>query len=144
VVDPSADVVWNAVSFVSNQQGLTETKPRNDEEWVKARHGALLLAEASNLLMVPGRHVAAPHVKSETPGVELEPSEMEALIDKDRGAWNRRAHDLHTAVLEALSAIDAKDPDKLFEVGEHIERACENCHTAYWYPNEKIPDVQVK
>jgi hypothetical protein len=90
---------------------------------------------------MPGRHVAAPGEKSETPGVELEPSEMEGLINKDRGAWVMRATKLHEAGLEAIKAIDAKDSQKVFEVGEQIEQACENCHRQYWYPNEQIPPV---
>jgi hypothetical protein len=141
VVDPNADVVWLAVTTVQSQKGTVETKPKNDEEWTKVRHGAIALMEASNLLMVPGRHVARPGEKSETPGVELEPSEMEALINKDLAAWWKRAHGLHEAGVAALQAIDAKDADKLFEVGEQIERACESCHSQYWYPNEKIPPV---
>lgn len=140
VVDPNADVVWQAVSFVQSDKGLIETKPTSEQDWVNARRGALTLAEATNLLMVPGRHVAGQGEKSETPGIELEPAEMEVLINKDRTSWNKHAGDLHTAVQEALAAIDAKDAEKLFEVGEHIERACESCHQVYWYPNEKIPD----
>jgi hypothetical protein len=50
-----------------------------------------------------------------------------------------RAQALHEAGLDVLQAVDARDPQKIFELGEHIERACENCHTRYWYPNEKIP-----
>jgi hypothetical protein len=141
VVDPNADVVWLAVTTVQTAKGTLETRPKNDEEWTKVRHGAIALTEASNLLMVPGRHVARPGEKSDTPGVELEPSEMEALITKDLGAWRKRAHGLHEAGVAALQAIDAKDADKLFEVGEQIERACEGCHSQYWYPNEKIPPV---
>jgi len=141
VVDPNADVVWLAVTTVQSAKGTVETKPKNDEEWTKVRHGAIALTEASNLLMVPGRHVARAGEKSETPGVELEPSEMEALINKDLGAWRKRALGLHEAGVAAIQAIDAKDPDKLFEVGEQIERACESCHSQYWYPNEKIPPV---
>ena len=87
--------------------------------------------------MMPGRHVAQPGHKSEFPGIELEPDEMEALINKDRDAWTRRAKGLHDAVMPVLQAIDAKDPQKLFELGAGIETACENCHTQYWYPNEK-------
>jgi len=141
VVDPNADVVWLAVTTVQSAKGTIETRPKNDEEWTKVRHGAIALTEASNLLMVPGRHVARPGEKSDTPGVELEPSEMEALITKDLGAWRKRAHGLHEAGVAALQAIDAKDANKLFEVGEQIERACEGCHSQYWYPNEKIPPV---
>jgi hypothetical protein len=141
VIDPNADVVWLAVTTVQSAKGTVETKPRNDEEWTKVRHGAIALTEAANLLMVPGRHVARPGEKSETPGVELEPAEMEELINKDPAAWRKRAHGLHEAGVAALQAIDAKDADKLFEIGEEIERACEACHSQYWYPNEKIPPV---
>ena len=141
VVDPSADVVWLSVTTIQSAKGTVETAPHTDEEWTKVRHGAIALTEAANLLMVPGRHVSRPGEKSETPGIELEPSEMEVLIAKDMTAWHKRAKALHEAGLAALQAIDAKDAQKVFEVGEQIERACEGCHSQYWYPNEKIPLV---
>jgi len=141
VVDINADVVWLAVTAESTAKGIVEHKPQTDDDWIKVRHGAVALMEASNLLKIPGRHVARPGEKSETPGVELEPSEMEELINKDRSTWNMRATALHDAAQEVLSAIDAKDADKVFEIGEKIERACENCHTHYWYPNEVIPQA---
>jgi hypothetical protein len=140
VIDPSADVVWLAVSFVNGDDGIVETRPRNDMEWAAIRRGAVALAESTNLLQMPGRRVAAPGEKSETPGIELEPEEMDALIAKEPAAWNRHAKDLHAATMKALVAIDAKDADTLFEVGELIEHACEACHKSYWYPNEKIPE----
>jgi hypothetical protein len=143
IVDVNADVVWLSVTAVSTQDGITETYPKTDEEWLKVRHGAVALAEAANLLMMPGRHVARPGEKSETPGVELEPSEMEDLINQDRATWNMRAIALHEAAQHVLAAVDARDKDRVFEVGEQIERACENCHTHYWYPNEVIPDLQI-
>jgi hypothetical protein len=141
VVDPNADVVWLAVTTVQSSKGTEEIAPKTDEDWTKVRHGAIALVEASNLLIVPGRHVARPGEKSETPGVELEPSEMEALINKDIPAFHMRANALHEAALAALQAIDNKDAAKLFDVGEQIDQACENCHKQYWYPNEKIPPV---
>jgi cytochrome c556 len=139
VIDPSADVVWLSVTTVVDDKGLVETVPKSDDDWRKVRHGAVTLMEAANLLMIPGRRVARPGEKSETPGVELEPEEMDALIAKDRAAWNARATRLHDAMVEVIQAIDAKDGDKVFELGEKIEEACENCHKQYWYPNEVIP-----
>ena len=109
--------------------GTVDTVPKTDEDWLKVRHGAVGLSEAANLLMMPGRNVARPHEKSETPGVELEPAEMQVLIDKDRAAFNQRAKALHEAGMAAVAAADAKDAQKLFEVGELIERACESCHS---------------
>jgi hypothetical protein len=141
IVDPSAAAVWLSVTTVLSDKGTVETMPKTDEDWARVRHGAVALTEASNLLMMPGRHVARPGEKSEAPGVELEPSEMEVLIAKDRAGWIERAQALHEAGVEVLQAVDARDPQRIFELGEHIERACENCHTHYWYPNEKIPPV---
>ena len=141
IVDPSADLVWNAVTTVQTATGTIDKVPKTPEEWLKVRHGAVGLSEGANLLMMPGRHVAQPHEKSDTPGVELEPAEMEVLIDKDRAAFIQRARALHEAGMAAVAAAEAKDAQKLFEVGEQIEQACENCHSHYWYPNEKIPPV---
>jgi hypothetical protein len=89
--------------------------------------------------MIPGRHVARSGEKSEAPGVELEPAEMERMINEDRGAWNSRATALHDAAMLAVHAAEAHDADKVFAIGESIENACENCHRQYWYPNEVIP-----
>ena len=141
IVDTSADVVWLSVTTVANETGLVETRPQNDEEWTKVKQGALTLAEAGNLLMIPGRLVAPPHHKSEVPGIELEGEEMDALIAKDRAAWDKHARALYDAAMATYRAAEAKDADKVFELGETIEHACEGCHSTYWYPNEKIPEL---
>jgi len=139
IVDPQADVVWDAVSTTVGSGGITDNAPTSDEEWDQVRHGAITLVEASNLLLVPGRHVARPGEKSETPGIELEPQEMEALITKDLQAWNQRVATFHEAALDILHAVEAHDSQRLFEVGDNLDVACEGCHRQYWYPNEEIP-----
>jgi hypothetical protein len=140
IVDPAGDMVWDSVATVIDKGGLHETAPKTDEEWFKVRSGLIMLIEGSNLLMMPGRKVARPGEKSDTPGVELEPSEMDELIAKDRAAWYQRAKTLHDVAQSVLEVVEKKDAQKLFDVGEDIDRACENCHRQYWYPNEKIPD----
>ncbi len=144
IIDTNADVVWQSVSAVSNAEGTTETRPQTDEDWARVRYGALALAESANLLMVPGRKVARPGERSEVPGIELEPEEMDALIAKDPAAFYKHAVALRDAALDVVAAVDRKDADKVFEIGEHIERACEGCHTQFWYPNEKIPPVTIE
>ena len=143
IIDPSADVVWNSVATVVTLNGteerVEEIFPRTDEEWTNVRHGVITLVEAANLLVMPGRRVARPGEKSEFPGIELEPEEMEVLINEGREVWNRRATALRDASLAALQAIDAQDADTLLEVGAEIEVACESCHLQYWYPNEVLP-----
>ena len=140
IVDPAGDMVWDAVSTVIDKGGLHETAPTNDEDWHKVRNGVITLIEASNLLMMPGRAMARPGEKSVAPGVELEPAEMEELVKKDPAGWQQRARALHDISVDVLKVVDAKDVQKLFDIGEDLDKACENCHRQYWYPNEKIPD----
>ena len=139
LIDPSADVVWEAVQTIVTPAGTEERRPKTDEEWANVRSGALRVVEATNLLMIPGRHVARPGEKSETPGVELEPEDIEANINKDRAQWNRLAKGLHDTSMEALKAIEARDVEALIEIGGRMDESCENCHTAYWYPNQPLP-----
>lgn len=143
VIDTNADVVWLSVTTVASDKGLVETRPTTDEEWTRVKGAAITLAEAANLLMIPGRKVAPDDHKSEVPGIELEGPEMDALIAKDPQAFYQHARDLYAAAMIAAQAAEKKDADKIFEVGEAIEHACEGCHRAYWYPNEKIPELPV-
>ena len=136
-VDPSADFLWDSVATVVTAAGTEERAPRTDEEWTNVRRRAIQLVEATNLLQVPGRHVARPGEKSENPGIELGPEEIETVINRDRAAWIKFAHGLHDAVVPALKAIEAKNVQALSDAGEQIDTACENCHLKYWYPNQE-------
>ena len=139
IVDPSADVVWESVATIVSPSGIEDRAPRTDEEWANVRRGAIRVAEGANLLMMPGRHVAAPGEKSETPGVELEPEEIEANINKDRATWNKLAKGLHDNSLAVLRAVDEKNTQAVLDAGEQLDVACENCHSQYWYPNQPLP-----
>jgi hypothetical protein len=139
IVDPGADFLWNAVSTVVSAKGVEDRKPRTDEEWKEVRRHAIMLLEASNLLQIPGRHVAQPGEKADDPKVELSPEKIEELINKDRAAWNKFAVGLHEATMASFKAIEAKDPEMLLDTGDQIDTACENCHKQYWYPDEDKP-----
>jgi hypothetical protein len=141
MVDPIADVLWESVATIVTPAGTEERAPKSDEDWARVRRGAITLVEATNLLRMPGRRIARPGEKSENPNIELEPEEMQALVDKDRKAWNEHAHRLHAAAEVALRAIDAKNVPGLLDAGEKIDDACESCHLKYWYPNQYIPPV---
>ena len=82
----------------------------------EVKAAAITLAEAANLLMIPGRKVA-PGEKSEAPGHRARGEEMDALIAKDPQAFYKHARDLCDAAMLAAQAAD-KDADKVFEVGE--------------------------
>ena len=139
MVDPSADVIWESVATIITIEGIEEKAPRTDDEWKAVRRGAIRIIEATNLLQMPGRHVAGPGEKAENENIELAPEEIEARLNQDRASWIALAHGLHDAGMTALHAIDAKDPPALSAAGEGLDRACENCHLKYWYPPGKAP-----
>lgn len=134
MVDPAADTIWNSVATTITAKGREEKAPHTDEEWATVHRSAMQLLEASNLLQIPGRHVAKPGERNEQ-GIELQPDQIETLIKQDRQAWIALAHSLHDAATLALNAADARDPSKVLDSGEEIDNACEKCHQKYWYPH---------
>ena len=137
MVDPSADFLFESVVEIADENGITERAPQTDEEWKQVRRHAVVLLEAPNLLVMEGRRVAQPHERSENPQVELQPEDIQKMVDADRASFIRRARTLQDAAETALKAIERKDKTALFHAIESIDRACENCHLHYWYPNDQ-------
>ena len=137
MVDPSADFLFESVSQIVDESGTRNIEPRTDEEWAEVRRRATNLFEAPNLVAMEGRKVAKAEDRAEYPEAELQPAEIQKLIDADRASFKRRAKRLQDSAAEALSAIDKKDKNELFNALVHIDHACENCHLHYWYPNDK-------
>jgi len=135
LIDPSADSIWEAVVVDVTATGTTSREPVSDEDWLALRRHAVIIAEATNLLLMEGRPVAAPGARSEWPGVDLEPEQIEALLAADRGAWAAFVSGLRESARVVLDAVDRKDVDALLEAGDGLDLACENCHVVYWYPS---------
>ena len=136
MVMPNADVLWNSVSTKVTDKGTEENAPKTEDDWKVVRSSAVTIMEASDLILIPGRHMAAPGEKEQDPHVNLSPEKIEALINADRASWVKMAHDLHDSILPALKAIDAKDAMALSDAGAGIDKACEDCHLKYWYPKD--------
>ena len=131
-VDPAADALWESVAFYSTLEGPEEHQPRTVEEWQAIRRDAIRLLESTNLIMMEGRQIAPPDIRLE-PG-ELSPAVLQRKLDASREEFIGFAQALRALSLKALDAIDAKDPQRLFEVGGEMDEVCEACHLVYWYP----------
>jgi hypothetical protein len=139
IVDPSSDVLFDAVATDITAAGVNEKRPQTDEEWEMVEGNALMLAEAANLLKMPGRKAASPgdKTKSEGPDApELTPEEIQAKIDGDRAKWVMYATNLQEQAKKTRDAAKRRDADAVFALGEDIDMACEDCHLEYWYPND--------
>jgi hypothetical protein len=130
MVMPLAQVLWDAVIYEDTVKG-----PESDEGWQKVRWAAVSLAEAANVLMIPGRPVAAPDAVAGEG--ELSPKEIQDLIAKTRGAWVGHARAMHEVAMQAIEAVDAKNAEQLSDVGGTLDSVCEGCHLQFWYPNQR-------
>jgi hypothetical protein len=143
VIDPNIDPVWNSVASVLEhgvENGkMTDRAPVSDQDWAEIRAHALVVSEAANLLLMPNRPVAPPGAPSLSPGVELTPEEIRALIDKNPDGWNYFVQDFQDSLKPMLAAIEKKDTQAMFEVGGKIDETCENCHATFWYPKSAAP-----
>jgi hypothetical protein len=136
MIDPGGDFLFESVVEMSDENGVYLKAPRTDAEWEEVRNRAIVLYEGMNLVMMEGRKVAGNGEKSKSPEVELQPDEIQKLIDDDRPAFIRRSKRLQTAAATALKAIDVKDAKALFGTLVDVDHACENCHLHYWYPKD--------
>ena len=132
-IDPNATAVWQAVATTVDENGTHEKFPQTEDEWETLREHTITLMEATNLLLIPGRHIARPGEKAEDPLTDLEPDVVEAMVNRDRENWVRFARGLHDSVQETLKAVEAKNPSAILEVGGTIDQACENCHQKFRY-----------
>jgi cytochrome c556 len=134
IIDTNADDVWNSVATILTKTGTEERSPHTDEEWKAVRRHAVTLAEASNLLVIEGRRVAAPGASTSEVPAELSAPEIQKDIDAHRSDFVAHAQAFHEAVQQAIVAIDAKNTEELIRAGGTIDQACEGCHLQFWYP----------
>jgi len=132
-VDPNADALWDSVEIDATVQGVNRKQPTTDDDWKVLRRHAIALSEASNLLLMNGRHVAKPGEKAEDERVDLNPEEIEGRINDDRPSWTKLAHGFQDASLANMQAIEARDLTKFLDAGDTLDKACESCHRKYWY-----------
>jgi hypothetical protein len=135
MIDPSADAIWESVVTIVTDDGIEEILPETDEDWEALRRSAVTLTEATNLLLMADRRVAEEGSRSELPGVDLEPEQIEALLAENRDAWTQFTLGLHDSGVTVLEAVDARDLEALFVAGDGLDLACENCHVRFWYPD---------
>ena len=95
VVDPNADLIWDAVKSIDTKEGSQEIRPKTEQEWAAVRNAAVTVAEAGNLLMLVPRA-------------------------KNGDDWMKKAQEMIDTGEEAIRAAEAKNADRLFTVGGDI------------------------
>ena len=106
IMEPAAEVYWDAVGVVIDDKGEQHIEPKTAEEWDAVRNAAYVVAESGNLLMMPTRA-------------------------KDNGEWTVGAQQMIDAAQKAIRAAEARDTTAVFDTGAEMYDACTNCHAKY-------------
>ena len=106
IVMPAAATIWDSVATTISEKGVVDTRPENDEAWATVAANAAVLAESANLLVDSHR---AP----------------------DKGDWVTMARAMADAANSARKAAESKNIEGILEVGETINKTCDNCHGRY-------------
>ncbi|MXX33823.1 MAG: hypothetical protein F4087_11120 [Gemmatimonadetes bacterium] len=105
VLEPAAEVYWDAVGIIMDLEGEYRIEPRTAEEWEAAENAAWVLAESGNLLLLQER-VQGDH-------------------------WVAMSRAMIDIGMRAVEAAQARDPDRVFEVGGDVYLVCTGCHAVY-------------
>jgi hypothetical protein len=106
LVEPAAEVYWDAVGVIVDSAGEHQMAPQNEEEWLAVRAAAYTVAESGNLLILPGNRL-------------------------DNAAWVEMSRALVEVGTRAIEAADARSLDAVFDMGAEMYYVCTNCHATY-------------
>lgn len=134
MVMPAADIIWKSTAVIESVEGTKDLTPKNDEEWKVVERAAVVMSEALNSLMIPGRRVAPADAPVDDDGEELQPAQVEELIRKEPQVWIGFAQALDGTVQKLQGAIKARDLQAISDLGGELDEVCETCHLHFWYP----------
>jgi hypothetical protein len=106
IVEPAAEVYWDAVGWIIDGTGTHEIRPETEEDWEEVLNAAYMVAESGNLLMMDGRR-------------------------PDDRTWVAMSRAMIEAGRQAIAAAEAQDEAAVFEVGGAVYQTCTGCHAIY-------------
>jgi cytochrome c556 len=106
IMEPAAEVYWDAVGIIVDDTGEHQIEPKTVEEWDAVRNAAYMVAESGNLLMMPTRA-------------------------RDGGEWMEASRLMIAAAQKAIRAAESRDKDAVFDTGAEMYDSCTNCHAKY-------------
>ena len=109
VVDPGSWAFWHASGDVETADGPKSNLPTTTQGWEAAESGAAQVAEAGNLLLLPG-------------------------YNRNEKTWTDWAVQLQKAGFAGKEAAEKHDAKAMFTTGAEIYRVCTGCHAVYVIP----------
>ena len=107
MVDPGAFMYWKGSGEEITEAGVKDLSPTTEQGWETLVSGATIVAQAGNVLQLPG-YARAPEAD-----------------------WNKYAQQLTAQALIARKAAEAHDRKAVFDEGGKLYEVCVACHKQY-------------
>ncbi len=132
IIFPASNVI-----FAAQRENPADVKPAKDPstatdaldgsygKWEAVENSALAIAEAANLLILPGRKCSN--------GLDV------PVKNPD---WSQLVRGLREAAMTAYKAAQSKNQDKMVDAAATLNAACANCHDRYRVANDLLPLVE--
>lgn len=132
IMFPASNVI-----FAAQRENPADVKPAIDPstatdalygsygKWEAVENSALAIAEAANLLILPGRKCSN--------GLDV------PVKNPD---WSQLVQGLRDAAMTTYKAAQSKNQDKMIEAAATMNAACANCHDRYRVANDLLPLVE--
>ena len=114
VIDVGAKPVLAAQGTYTDATGEHANLPTTEDGWLAAESGAIIVAEATNLLKLPGYR-------------------------KDEDEWPKFVDVLHDRAVDAQKAIASRDAKAIEQAGSDLYQVCEDCHATYARKRREAP-----
>lgn len=106
-VQPTAEVYWNSVQYISDSKGSRKIEPRSDADWARTQEAAAKLRQF---------------------GEQMKDPAVAADLGTD---WQDFAQGLVDISTQAEQAAKERSPDKVFQIGGAVYNVCSACHEVY-------------
>jgi cytochrome c556 len=106
-VDPASKIYFDAVRYISDENGSRDIVPQTDAEWETVRQAAVDLQDYGKLL------------------------QTDAYTEGRNPDWTKFSQAMVDVGKQAEQAATDKNVDKVFEISGTIYNVCSACHQAY-------------
>jgi cytochrome c556 len=106
-VEPTAQIYWNAVQYISDKNGNRDIVPQTDADWEKVRKAAADLQDYGKLL------------------------QTDAYSQGRNPDWVKFSKAMVEVSKQAEQAAKDKNVDKVFEISGTMYNVCSACHMVY-------------
>ena len=141
-VNPQALALWSLTNDAQGDNGDIDTRKIKAATWKQLIEIGKALEEGGHVLAASkGVIAAAPGAKLQDEGGpgSSRAADVQRFLDAKPAEFRKYASELQNTGAGVIAAATQRDGRKLAQIADALDEVCENCHVAFWYPQQGTP-----